>query len=383
MNQVQHLRNEPQLRFKSFSYNYNFTNIGKSTSGVISGRTPNRLDSSIWGGSIPWITSGDIHQKFITHGQLFLNENAINNLSLHLIPINSVLMGTAGQGKTRCTVGVNTRELCTNDAMLSMIPNDDVYYLYLLYLLEGKYQRLRLLTPQETKTRLTTNNLKSFKINLPGLKEQKQVANFVFSVEKKISMLELKLNNLKLFKKGLYKYIFYNLKSSYIKQLMEICELKKGMQLNKIHMNKHGVYYVLNGGRSPSGMTSNYNTYKNTISISEGGNSCGFVTYNQENFWSGGHLYTIENLSRKVDKIYLYHYLKYKEQRIMNLRVGSGLPNIQKSVLSQFEVKLVEIDKQLTIASNFNFIENRIKLTEEQLFNLMQFKKGLLQQMFV
>jgi type I restriction enzyme S subunit len=202
------LRNEPALRFDLFQDDYRLTNIGRETKKVLSGRTPDKNNSSIWGDEIPWITSGDIHQKYITSGDLYLNENSVKNLGLHLIPKHSVLIGTAGQGKTRCTVGTNERELCTNDAMLSMIPKNDVYYLYLLFLLEGKYQHLRLLTPQETKTRLSTNNLKSFMINLPSLDEQKKVADFVFSVEKKILLLEKKLENLKLFKIGLTSKLF-------------------------------------------------------------------------------------------------------------------------------------------------------------------------------
>ena len=215
--QLQHLRNEPQLRFPGYDSKYVYTDIGQSTKQIFSGRTPNRLDSTLWGIDIPWITSGDIHKKYISNGDLFLNKEAFDNLSLHLIPKNSVLIGTAGQGKTRCTVGTNTRELCTNDAMLSMIPNDDVYYLYLLFLLEGKYQHLRLLTPQETKTRLSTNNLKSFKISLPELNEQTKTANFVYSVEKKIMLLKEKLENLKLFNKGLIdNLITKNISSSYL-----------------------------------------------------------------------------------------------------------------------------------------------------------------------
>ena len=53
-------------------------------------------------------------------------------------------------------------------------------------------------------------------------------------------------------------------------------------------MVENGKYYVLNGGKEPSGYTNSWNTPESTITISEGGNSCGFVNYNEEKFWSGG-----------------------------------------------------------------------------------------------
>ena len=38
-------------------------------------------------------------------------------------------------------------------------------------------------------------------------------------------------------------------------------------------MIENGKYYVLNGGKEPSGYTNSWNVKENTITISEGGNS--------------------------------------------------------------------------------------------------------------
>ena len=80
------------------------------------------------------------------------------------------------------------------------------------------------------------------------------------------------------------------------RRLNQIALLSKGEQLGKEAMLESGSYYVLNGGKDPSGYTDNYNTEANTISISEGGNSCGYVNYNTEKYWSGGHNYTLASL---------------------------------------------------------------------------------------
>ena len=63
------------------------------------------------------------------------------------------------------------------------------------------------------------------------------------------------------------------------KHLGEIIEISKGEQLNKSNLTLKGDYPVWNGGIQPSGFTNTYNQMENTITISEGGNSCGFVNY--------------------------------------------------------------------------------------------------------
>lgn len=140
------------------------------------------------------------------------------------------------------------------------------------------------------------------------------------------------------------------------RKLWEIANIQKGQQLGKAEMRSAGTYYVLNGGMEASGFTNQYNTPANTISISEGGNSCGYVSLNLERFWSGGHNYTLQNL--KIDTIFLYQWLKRHEKEIMALRVGSGLPNIQKSSLQDVEVAYSTTAEQQAIATFLIKIDN-------------------------
>lgn len=166
-------------------------------------------------------------------------------------------------------------------------------------------------------------------------------------------------------------------------QLIDIARIEKGQQINGLQLNEEGKYYYLNGGIVPSGYTSDYNTNKNTISISEGGNSCGFVKYNLEKFWSGGHCYTLTVDELKVNKKYLYFYLKSKEKDIMKLRVGSGLPNIQKSALASFCVKLPDISTQIFIANVLNTITNKKEIETALLLQFQSQKTYLLSKLFI
>jgi type I restriction enzyme S subunit len=164
------------------------------------------------------------------------------------------------------------------------------------------------------------------------------------------------------------------------KKLIDISEIKKGKQLNKEHMLPNGKYFVLNGGVEPSGKTSDWNVAENTISISEGGNSCGYVSYNREKFWSGGHNYTLGKL--KVNNLYLYNYLKAKENHLKALRVGSGLPNIQLSSLKDFEVIIYNEEEQQKIGAFLSALDELNEVENIYIDKLNNFKNYILSKIF-
>jgi len=164
-------------------------------------------------------------------------------------------------------------------------------------------------------------------------------------------------------------------------RLGKICNVTKGKQLNVVHMNEAGAYYALNGGMEPSGRTDNWNTEAETITISEGGNSCGYVNYNKERFWSGGHCYSLLNLKSGTSKHYLYFYLKMNEPKLMRLRVGSGLPNIQKKDVDSFVVVLPSLAEQERIADTLSVAQHEIDLLKQLSNKFKTQKRGLMQKL--
>ena len=165
--------------------------------------------------------------------------------------------------------------------------------------------------------------------------------------------------------------------------LSEICEISKGKQINGEFLSEKGKYYVMNGGTEPSGYYNNYNVEANTISISEGGNSCGYVQFNTSPFWSGGHCYTIQEIADNVDNLYLYHFLKSKEDAIMKLRIGSGLPNIQKKDLAMFKIKIPTVEQQKAISTFLSSLERKAEIEERIQSAMQKEKQYLLRQMFI
>lgn len=164
-------------------------------------------------------------------------------------------------------------------------------------------------------------------------------------------------------------------------KLADIVEINKGQQLNVSDLNNFGRYYALNGGIEPSGFTNQWNTDENTITISEGGNSCGFVNFNSERFWCGGHCYALNNLKDEAGRRYLYHFLKFHEKSLMLLRVGSGLPNIQKKDIQNFSVTLPPISQQKIITTILDAARQEIEILGKQVYAYRTQKRGLTQQL--
>ena len=217
---------------------------------------------------------------------------------------------------------------------------------------------------------------------LPSLPEQRKIARVFNAITRRIEIQNKIISKYETLIKGLCDMIFPSIEGS-ILPLKAIVNIEKGQQINGMSLAKTGKYYYLNGGIAPSGYIDDYNTSEETISISEGGNSCGFVSYNLQKFWSGGHCYTLKIMAEQCRSKYLFFYLKYKEKDIMQLRVGSGLPNIQKKSLENFNVILPNYKKQCFVERIFEVVTAKKEIENALLERFQSQKKFLLSKMFI
>ena len=207
---------------------------------------------------------------------------------------------------------------------------------------------------------ISTRNFSETFVGLPSKSEQHKIATLLKLIDERISAQNKIIEDLKKLKSAIYQEMFGSLVAQTLK-LGQVAEIVKGKQVNGTELLEQGDYYVMNGGTLPSGWLNIYNTEANTISISEGGNSCGYVQYNTSPYWSGGHCYSLKILHpQETSDLYLYHFLKWQEKNIMALRIGSGLPNIQKKDLLRFPIILPTITQQNKIVSILSAIEEKV-----------------------
>ena len=241
---------------------------------------------------------------------------------------------------------------------------------------------------------INSGDLANIQISLPSLPEQNKIADFLSTVDKKLNLLSQEIALSQSYKKGLMQALFsqtlrfkddqgQDFPDWEEKRLGEVAVIKKGQQLNKSELTESGSYPCLNGGIIPSGFTEQFNTEANTITISEGGNSCGFVSFMKTKFWLGGHCYKIL-VQDGYNLNYFYQVLKFYEPEIMKLRVGSGLPNIQQKNLRDFLIHLTKsLPEQAKIAGILSAWDEKIANLQAQEAALRDWKRGLLQEMFV
>lgn len=147
--------------------------------------------------------------------------------------------------------------------------------------------------------------------------------------------------------------------------LENICQISKGIQFNKKDMNDYGTYPVMNGGVKPSGYIEQYNQKENTITISQGGASAGYVNWIKTKFWAGAHCYIIKPTDNILNR-YLFHFIKSKEYKLQECQYGAGIPALAKSTVASLKIPLPPLPVQQEIVRILdNFTELTTELTAE------------------
>jgi len=245
---------------------------------------------------------------------------------------------------------------------------------------------------------LNNSDVNNLRIPLPPLSEQKKIAEILSAWDRAIEQMDKLIDAEQRLKKGLMQQLLTGrmrfpgfgkpvqkkdeLPEDWKEEkLEEVSVIKKGEQVNISNMISNGKYYVLNGGVNPSGYLNEWNTPEDTITISEGGNSCGFVAFNTQKFWCGGHCYSLKIENDNVVNRYLYFFLKLYQGSLSALRVGSGLPNIQRKDLYNFPVKLPSLPEQTKIANILSACDKEIDLLKKKKEKLKEQKKGLMQKL--
>ena len=157
-------------------------------------------------------------------------------------------------------------------------------------------------------------------------------------------------------------------------KLKDITNYSKGSQINRDILLENGKYIYLNGGINPSGKWNAYNVSSKTITISEGGNSSGYINYITEPFWCGAHCYYLFDGPKNTK--YLYYALKSQQERLFKIRSGACMPNIKKKDLGNFEFEFdfnekIQI-KIVSILDECNKTINNYKLELELLDELVK-----------
>jgi len=125
-------------RLPGFSGEWEVKQIGEFTD-CASGGTPSTSVPAYWGGSIRWMSSGELNLKKIEEVGGRITEQGLRNSSARMIPMKCILVGLAGQGRTRGTVAMNLVQISINQSIAAILPNPSFVPEYLYYNLDSRF----------------------------------------------------------------------------------------------------------------------------------------------------------------------------------------------------------------------------------------------------
>lgn len=191
-------------RFPGFTDDWIDYHLGEIAT-LATGGTPDTKRREYWGGNIPWMNSGEINLRYVHHVDGRITTLGLENSNAKMVPVNSVLIALAGQGKTRGMVAVNYIETTTNQSIAAIIPNPDIIdFQFLFHSLNYRYQKLRTLSGGDGgRGGLNLSILRELPIKTPPLSEQRKIAQVLKLIDSELELLAQRLNIWKIQQKSL------------------------------------------------------------------------------------------------------------------------------------------------------------------------------------
>lgn len=175
----------------------------KDCTDVVTGATPSTSVKEFWDGDIPWMSSGELNKKYIDEVDGRITQKGYDNCGTHMVPSNCVLIGLAGQGKTRGTAAINHIPLCTNQSIGSILPKQEFDSLFLFHYLDSQYNQLRLLSAGDGgRGGLNKQLLLNILFPFPYISEQRKIGKVLTETDNLIIGLDRVIRKKKLIKRG-------------------------------------------------------------------------------------------------------------------------------------------------------------------------------------
>lgn len=399
----------PVLRFPEFSGEWESKTLG-GIGKFMGGGTPSKSIADYWQGNIPWISSSDITEDDIHKIKItrFINENSIKESATKIIPKESILfVSRVGVGK----LAINKEEVCTSQDFTNFIPKTaDSYYLGYFFIAK---KNILISFNQGTSIKgFTKSDIENLNLSFPSKPEQTKIADFLTQIDNKINQLSQKKQLLERYKKGVMQQIFsqsIRFTDDDGREFPEWEEKSLGEIADRVtRKNKENNKNVITIS-AQQGLINQEKFFNKSVSAKD---ITGYYLLHNGDFaynksYSSGYpmgaIKCLNNYEKGVVST-LYICFKFKENNINNFfeqYFASGLQNKEIEKVAQegarnhgllnigindfFSIYLNVpcLEEQTKIANFLTALDTKIALVESQLNGTKQYKKGLLQQLFV
>ena len=385
--------NVPKLRFKEFNDEWAKNYVG-NVAGIYLGvtYTPDYVKS----GKI-FISSKDISKGYLDLNDIkYISEDEYNKISTNAKPVKGdVLFTRVGSNLGNPTVIETNLPLTIFVSLGYLRVNKNLLDNYFIkYWMESNYfwQQVDSKVAGGAKQNLNIGWLSKFEIKFPKIVEQKKIANTLELLDKKIELQTKKIEDLKLFKTGLFN-IIKNLmcESEYL--LKDIVTFGNGKGHENI-VDENGNYVLINSkfisteGTVIKKCTEQLCPLKENdivmvMSDLPNGKALAKCFYVDENDkYSLNQRICLLRANNNINPQYLFYkinrnpyYLKFDD--------GVNQTNLKKEDILNLVINLPNIEYQNKYSQIMISIDKKIKNEKTYLTKLFKLKKGLMQNLFV
>lgn len=389
------MRKVPKLRFKEFSDEWEEKKLGD----ILEFKNGVNASKEQYGKGIKFINVLDIlNNDFITYDNIIGKVDIDNNiLEKYSVTYGDILFQRSSE--TREEVGManvylDKKNIATFGGFVIRGKKIGEYIpIFLNKLLKTNLARNEITSKSGGSTRYNVGQetLKDVRLLFPILQEQEKIANFLTNIDKKISLTEKKLELFKEYKKGVMQKIFsqeLRFKDSNgndypnweEKSFDEVYTTvsNKEFQIKNSEILNIGKYRVIDQGKEKiAGYSNNELKVFKDIPIIVYGDHTTNVKFVDFNFILGGDgtkLLTVKN----------QRHLKFLYFALDNYNITPEGYKRHFSILKEIILYIPSsLEEQEKIADFLSSIDSKIESIEKELEGLKEFKKGLLQQMFV
>ncbi len=397
------MKRVPKLRFPEFTDDWEQRKVSEVAE-ICTGGTPSTGIEKYWyPKEIPWLSSGEVHKKYITYTDNKISVEGMNNSSARMIPENSVLIALAGQGKTRGTVAINRISLTTNQSIAAMTFSNEIVPEFVFCNLENRYEEIRRMSSGDgSRGGLNKQIVGEIEIPYTSKEEQTKMGAYFSTLDHLITLHQRKLEKLKELRKGVMKKLFsqeVRFKADDGSEFPDWEEKKLGDDVQFINGRAYKQDELLNSGKylvlRVGNLFTNDSYYYSDLELDndkyiENGDliyawsaTFGPRIYYGEKCIYHYHIWKLKFDENIISKIFLNYYLLYDVEKIKSQRTGGTMVHITKNAMEHRELQFPCLAEQQKIADCLSTLDDVIEKQKETLAAWEELKKGLLQQMFV
>ena len=356
------------MRFPEFSGEWEKKKL-KDVCTFYSGGTPSSSNKDYYFGDIPFIRSGELHERST---ELFISEDGLNNSSAKMVYKGDLLL--ALYGATSGDIAISQIEGAINQAILCINTKHSKEYIKAIW--QKHVQKILQTYLQGGQGNLSADIVKNISFYFTSSKEQDKLANFIRLLDERIATQNKIIEKLQSLIKGLAAQLTQSGTPN-----IRLCDCLEchSSTLQENCVSVTGSYPVY-GATGLIGYTNNYAYNGESILIVKDGSGVGSLSYVNDHFSVIG---TLNYLTAKENYSILYLYYALMAFNFTPYITGMAIPHIYFKDYGKAKLFYPSIEKRIRIASLLHNIEQKLVVEQNLVISLSAQKSYLLRMLFI